>query len=365
MRFAVVLVTFLASGFLAAPAHAGDPALTSLTPPTIAGQAVFGRKLKVTAGTWDQAGVVTTFQWQRDGKDIAGATTSGYRIARADIGHRLGVIATGILEGFTDGTSVSDLTAKVTPATITVTKRVAIGGSLRFRHVARAKPATWSVKPANVRYQWLRNGTAIKGATTKRYTIAVPDVGAKLTVRATATKPGYRAKASTSKAKTGRHLRALKRTFTYVVTTRGHLTAGLAQFAKQAQQTYDDPRGWRSAGYAFKRVERGGDFTLVLSQASQVPTFGYPCSSTYSCRVGRYVIINQDRWLRTTPVWKKSGLGRRNYRHLVVNHETGHWLGHRHEYCGGRGQLAPVMQQQSKGLQGCKANPWPLPHERW
>ena len=96
-----------------------------------------------------------------------------------------------------------------------------------------------------------------------------------------------------------------------------------------------------------------------------VPSFGYPCSSTYSCRVGRYVIINQDRWLHTTPVWKDSGLGRRNYRHLVVNHETGHWLGHRHAYCGGPGQLAPVMQQQSKGLQGCRANPWPLPRERW
>ena len=51
------------------------------------------------------------------------------------------------------------------------------------------------------------------------------------------------------------------------------------------------------------------------------------------------------------------------YRRTVVNHETGHWLGRGHAYCAGPGRAAPVMQQQSKGLHGCRVNPWPLPHE--
>jgi Protein of unknown function (DUF3152) len=48
----------------------------------------------------------------------------------------------------------------------------------------------------------------------------------------------------------------------------------------------------------------------------------------------------------------------------VVNHEVGHWLGFGHSRCSGAGRLAPVMQQQSIGLEGCTFNPWPLPTER-
>ena len=38
-----------------------------------------------------------------------------------------------------------------------------------------------------------------------------------------------------------------------------------------------------------------------------------------------------------------------------------HW-GHRG--CPSRGALAPVMQTQSKGLDGCRPNPWPTAAER-
>jgi hypothetical protein len=48
---------------------------------------------------------------------------------------------------------------------------------------------------------------------------------------------------------------------------------------------------------------------------------------------------------------------------MVIDHETGHWIGFGHSYCSGAGRLAPVMMQQSKGLLGCATNPWPLPGE--
>ncbi len=111
----------------------------------------------------------------------------------------------------------------------------------------------------------------------------------------------------------------------------------------------------------FREVPRGGDFTVVLSQASRLPGFSSVCSTTYSCRVGRYVVINQDRW---RPARRTSRPTLEEYRRMVVNHETGHWLGRGHAYCPGRARrLAPVMQQQSKGMQGCRSTRGRSPRE--
>ncbi len=155
----------------------------------------------------------------------------------------------------------------------------------------------------------------------------------------------------------------VRRTVRYHVETRGRLTTSLKEFRAQAQETYDDPRGWRSAGIRFVPVARGGAFTLVLAAAAYLPRFSSGCSSTWSCRVGRYVVINQERWKHASPAWNGAGLPLRGYRHMVVNHETGHWLGLGHASCPGPGRLAPVMQQQSKGLQGCRFNPFPTERE--
>lgn len=155
-------------------------------------------------------------------------------------------------------------------------------------------------------------------------------------------------------------------TFTYSVETRGMLTASIAEFKQQVNATLNDSRGWQSLGARFNEVASGGNFTIVLAEASWVPSFSPSvCSIVYSCRVGRYVIINQDRWLGASQSWNNAGGSLRDYRHMVINHETGHWLGHGHATCGGAGQLAPIMQQQSIDLQGCAFNAWPLESELW
>lgn len=154
-------------------------------------------------------------------------------------------------------------------------------------------------------------------------------------------------------------------TVTYDVTTKGAVYASLSEFKLLANQTLNDSRGWARMNVKFVEVASGGMFTLVLSQASQLPSFSSGCSVEYSCRAGRFVVINQDRWMGATPSWNAAKGSLRDYRHMVVNHETGHWLGHGHSNCSAAGQRAAVMQQQSINLQGCSFNPWPLASELW
>src|SRR5690606_32474628 len=159
----------------------------------------------------------------------------------------------------------------------------------------------------------------------------------------------------------GAHATPVRRRVTYSVTTRGPISTSVRTFGRQAQETFDDARGWRARGVQFRRVRRGGDFTLVLAAARSVPSFSSQCSATWSCRVGRFVIINQERWKHASPAWNVARRSLRDYRHMVVNHETGHWLGRGHTGCPARGGPAPVMMQQSKGTGRCHFNPWPLP----
>ena len=154
---------------------------------------------------------------------------------------------------------------------------------------------------------------------------------------------------------------AQPRVYRYSVLGRGHVS-DLEAFAAAAAETYADPRGWNRGGTVrFERVAWGGDFTLWLSAGGEVATFGGACDGLWSCRNGRNVVINEDRWLGASPAWTAAGGNLRDYRHMVVNHETGHWLGLGHVACASPGSPATIMQQQSIDLQGCTPNPWPQP----
>ena len=152
----------------------------------------------------------------------------------------------------------------------------------------------------------------------------------------------------------------VRRIVTFSVTTDGAVTGTIDELASVASAVYSSPRGWRSAGIAFARVDTGGDFTLVLANPSRLPSYDPVCSIYYSCTVGRYVVINDYRFMHGSTAWP----GPLDwYRTMVINHETGHWFGLGHAYCPGPGAPAPVMQQQSIDMQGCAINSWPLPSE--
>ncbi|MCW2746948.1 MAG: hypothetical protein JWP10_90 [Nocardioidaceae bacterium] len=331
--------------------------------PTISGSTSFGSTLTAVAGTWTPSDATLSVQWQRNGVAVVGATTSTYALTPADIGTRISVVETAIKDG-EQASVVSAETAAITPGVITNTKPPKVVGTMTFRKTVKADRGSWSTGGLTYTYRWFRAGEKIKGASKRTYKLDWQDVGEKISVRVTVAKDNFTTTAAFSTPrKKVQHLAKLKRTVTYRVITRGKIRTSLKTVRKLANQTLNDPRGWRGMGVAFREVKKGGNFTLVLSQSSKVSSFSGVCSNYYSCRVGNYVVINQDRWLHATPLWKKVHRSLRDYRNMVVNHETGHWLGHRHAYCSKRGALAPVMQQQSKGLHGCKANPWPKTNE--
>lgn len=151
-------------------------------------------------------------------------------------------------------------------------------------------------------------------------------------------------------------------TINYEVSRAGTTQANSGEFGRIVDAVLNDPRGWSLSGAVrFRRVSQRGGFTVRLTDPRVVGSYR-GCSTYYSCRVGRYVMINDNRWRFATRSYRGQPL--HHYRQMVINHEVGHALGFGHGRCPGAGLRASVMQQQSKGLDGCVANPWPLWAER-
>jgi hypothetical protein len=133
------------------------------------------------------------------------------------------------------------------------------------------------------------------------------------------------------------------------------------KFAAFVLDTLNHPRSWGAGGrMTFARTDGRADVRVLLASPDTSARLCRPLNTggTLSCRNGANVVLTMYRWVRTVPDY---GPDRGGYRQYLVNHEVGHWLGHGHVSCPGRGRPAPVMMQQTKGLRGCAPNPWPHP----
>ena len=84
---------------------------------------------------------------------------------------------------------------------------------------------------------------------------------------------------------------------------------------------------------------------------------GLRTAGIYSCWNGRFAALNSWRWEVGADAFDDIT----TYRNYLVNHEFGHGLGYGHVGCPAEGAPAPVMMQQSKGVDACVANGWPYP----
>jgi hypothetical protein len=154
---------------------------------------------------------------------------------------------------------------------------------------------------------------------------------------------------------------------TYRVAIETGVPVPVDQFAAVVDQTLGDPRSWiagnnvrlqrvpgdASSNFVVLLVSPGTAQRLCAEVDLDIFWHGEPYSS---CQSGQRAVINLSRYLKAVPNY---GAPVAEYDQYAINHEVGHVLGHQHELCPGKGQPAPVMQQQTFDLQGCVANSWP------
>ena len=145
----------------------------------------------------------------------------------------------------------------------------------------------------------------------------------------------------------------------YTVEVERSLPFAVSDVATQIRLVLQDSRGWTAVNEtAFQQVAADPDLRVLVATPSTTDRLCAPLKTRgrVSCRNGDLVVINARRWAFGVPDYR----GRlRDYRRYVVNHEVGHALGEDHVECPGQGRPAPVMLQQTYGLDGCRRNPWP------
>ncbi|MGC4893849.1 DUF3152 domain-containing protein [Micromonospora sp. DT31] len=135
------------------------------------------------------------------------------------------------------------------------------------------------------------------------------------------------------------------------------------RFAAAVDTVLGDPRSWIASGQL--RVQRvpeavAADFTVYLASPATSERMcaegGLRTERYTSCRLPGQVVLNLARWMTAVPDY---GAPLEVYRTYVINHEIGHEFGELHQACPAPGAPAPVMQQQTYGLDGCVPNAWP------
>ncbi|MFD2840308.1 hypothetical protein ACFSYH_06955 [Populibacterium corticicola] len=180
--------------------------------PVVSGSAKVGGTLSVSNGLWNVRDGAYEYQWFRDGVAVPGATNATYAVVAVDHGKKLSARVTVSKAEYTTGTATAKAVTVSAGEAPKATAAPVVTGSAKVGGTLTVSNGTWNESGVTYAYQWLRDGAAISGATSNKYTIAVSDSGRKISVRVTATKVGYNSGVATSNVHTAGQADAAKAT---------------------------------------------------------------------------------------------------------------------------------------------------------
>ncbi|WP_028650562.1 Ig-like domain repeat protein [Nocardioides halotolerans] len=174
-------------------------------PVSITGSGVVDSTITLNPAQWNMPNNVLdiTYQWFRGTSAVAGATGVTYDVTAADIGKAITVKATATRQGYKTGTSTSNAITGTQAGAPVATVPVTIDGTGFQGSTLTLSPPTWDLPGVTTTYQWFRGTSSVSGQTGTTYVVGPSDIGKEITVKATATKPGYATGLSVSNAITG------------------------------------------------------------------------------------------------------------------------------------------------------------------
>lgn len=167
--------------------------------PVISGQAIEGKTITTTDGTWTPTPTSFTYVWKSGGIVIAGESTNELVIPAGAAGSSITVEVTAAKDGYISGVKGSAPTGVIDPSDVSNITLPSIPAAPVVGTQLTANHGTWDPPGVSYAYQWLADGNDIATASTSQsFTPTSAESGKKLSVKVTASKSGLTSATETS-----------------------------------------------------------------------------------------------------------------------------------------------------------------------
>ena len=195
-------VTLSAPGFTSvvltsAQVTGGKGSFVTAPVPTVSGIAKVGQLQTANAGTWAPTGATLSYQWYRGTAAIVGAVSRTYTTTALDYGKTLKVRVRAAKSGYITLDRYS-AARSIAAGTIAATRSLTVVGTHRYEQTVKVSQG-WTAG-STIRYQWYRNGVAVRGGTGYALYLNSGYIGARVNVKVTVSKAGYTTRSATTPA---------------------------------------------------------------------------------------------------------------------------------------------------------------------